>query len=234
MTVSTKINSAARIQALGDRAVTLEFGNRVDRRISAQVMLAREAVAAAGIRGVVELVPTFRALAVHFDPAIVGYEELAGRLGALDLPEGSFGRPGRSLSVPVLYDGPDLAALAEAAGMTPKEAAALHAATPCHVYMLGFLPGFAYLGDLPEKLRMPRRKEPRTRVPPGSVAVAEQMTAVYPVESPGGWHLIGRTPLRLFDHRKEPPSLLLPGDAVRFEPVTEAEFERLRRAAEAA
>jgi KipI family sensor histidine kinase inhibitor len=97
--------------------------------------------------------------------------------------------------------------------------------------MLGFLPGFAYLGDLPEKLHLPRRAVPRTRVPAGSVAIAEELTAVYPVVSPGGWRLIGRTPLRLFDHRADPPSLFAPGDRVRFVAVDAAEFEQLTRGA---
>ncbi len=215
------------MEPLGDTALVLDFGDRVDRAISARVMAARDAVAAAGLEGIVDLVPTFCSLAVHFAPEQIGSADLAARIGMLELAEAAAGRPGQAVRIPVLYDGPDLGAVAQAAGLSPDEVAKLHAATPYHVYMLGFLPGFAYLGDLPESLRLPRLKEPRTRVPPGSVALAEQMTAVYPVQSPGGWHLIGRTPLILFDHRKDSPSLLQPGDEVRFEAIGEAEFERL-------
>ncbi|WP_222875697.1 5-oxoprolinase subunit PxpB [Terrihabitans soli] len=217
--------------ALGDAAVTLEFGQTIGRETSARVLAARDAIVAAAIPGVREYVPTFRSLTVHYDPAAIGFADLAARIGDLSLEGAASAGEGRTWTVPVLYDGPDLDETARAAGLTREAAAALHAGQTYHVYMLGFLPGFAYLGDLPEPLRLPRLDVPRTRVPAGSVAIASELTAIYPVESPGGWRLIGRTPLRLFDHRAHPPSLFAPGDRVQFTPVSAAEFDQLVRGA---
>jgi inhibitor of KinA len=230
MTDESKINRNARMHALGDAAVTIEFGQTIGREVSDLVLAARTAIVAAGIPGVREYVPTFRSLTVHFDPAAIGFADLTARIGGLDLSDMANAAPGQIWTVPVVYDGPDLAALAQAAGLSAAEAAALHASADYHVYMLGFLPGFAYLGDLPEPLRRPRLEVPRTRVPAGSVAVADTLTAIYPVQSPGGWHLIGRTPLCLFDHLADPPSLFAPGDSVRFRAIDAAEFERQSRA----
>ena len=226
-----KISDAAIIRALGDAALTVEFGTEVDPIVNAYVLAAQRAVNQAGIPGVTETVPTFRALAVHFDLDEIDHEKLIAALGALDISSQAETAPSRSWVVPVLYDGPDLDAVAKAAGLSPAEVATLHSGSRYHVYMLGFLPGFAYLGDLPDRLRLPRLKEPRTRVPPGSVAIADQLTAIYPAQSPGGWHLIGRTPLRLFDPRAKAPSLFAPGDRVVFRAVDASEFAKLSEAA---
>lgn len=231
MQAQTKIIHAASIHPLGDTAVTVEFGDGIDRALSSRVFAARAAIAAAAIPGIRETVPTFRALAVHFDPDKIRLESLIAALAAVELPPHTDVRPGKTWKIPVVYDGPDLADIARTAGVAAEEASALHASTSYHVYMLGFLPGFAYLGDLPEKLRLPRLKEPRTRVPKGSVAIADQLTAIYPSQSPGGWRLIGRTPLTLFDHTQNPPALFQPGDEIRFHAIGPDEFERLARMA---
>jgi KipI family sensor histidine kinase inhibitor len=141
---------------------------------------------------------------------------------------------GRTWELPVVYggeSGPDLGEVAERAGISPEEAVALHAAPTYHVYMLGFSPGFAYLGDLPQALQLPRRATPRARLPAGSVAIASDMTAIYPLESPGGWHLIGNTPVALWDMARRDEPLLMPGDQVRFKPVSEEDAEVLRNRA---
>lgn len=229
MTGESKINLNARMHALGDAAVTVEFGEAINRDLSAMVFAARAAISAANIPGVREYVPTFRSLTVHYNPVEITFSNLVARIGDLAIEGVETTEPGRSWSVPVVYDGPDLEDVARSAGLSVEAAAALHASTTYHVYMLGFLPGFAYLGDLPKKLHLPRLDVPRTRVPAGSVAIAEELTAVYPVVSPGGWRLIGRTPLRFFDYRADPPSLLAPGDRVRFSPVSAADFEQLSR-----
>jgi KipI family sensor histidine kinase inhibitor len=231
MQIRTKIIHAASIHPLGDTAVTVEFGDTIDRALNNLIFAARSAIAAAGIPGIRETVPTFRALAVHFAPDKIRQEALIAALGDVELPSHPDIRPGKTWQVPVLYDGPDLGEIAHILGMSAEDAAALHASVSYHVYMLGFLPGFAYLGDLPERLRLPRLKEPRTRVPKGSVAIADQLTAIYPSQSPGGWRLIGRTPLALFDHTENPPSLFQPGDEVSFHPIGPDEFERLVREA---
>ena len=224
---NVKIFDAARIYPLGDTALTLVFGESVDVEINARVMRAVSALCAARIPGVTETVPTFASLTVHFDPAAMARDELIARIGALSIPAGEAAGTGRVREIPVLYDGADLADVAEESGLTPDGVRDLHAGTEYHVYMLGFLPGFAYLGDLPERLRLARLKEPRIRVPAGAVAIAGPMTAVYPSASPGGWRLIGRTPFVLFDHRADPPNLLAPGDTVRFRAIGADEFHRL-------
>jgi inhibitor of KinA len=141
--------------------------------------------------------------------------------------------PSRLWRVPACYDercAPDLAEVAKTKGLSIGEVVGLHSRTRYHVYMVGFLPGFPYMGDLPSELVLPRRTDPRVRVSPGSIAIAMTMTGVYPLESPGGWHLIGATPVRLFDSAWPRPALFNPGDAVHFEPVPWAEYERIGRA----
>jgi KipI family sensor histidine kinase inhibitor len=219
----------------GDTALVVEFGDRIDRGLSAAVIGLAERIRVAGLGGVTETVPTFRSLLVHYDPLATSAERLTEEISGLI--EGTAAAPaaGRLWRIPACHDdefAPDLAEVAATAGLTPDEAIALHGATRYHVYMIGFLPGFPYLGDLPEALQLPRRENPRVKVPAGSLAIAAGMTAVYTTESPGGWHLIGRTPVALFDARAEPPALLRPGDAVVFEPIPRAEFDRIARAVE--
>jgi KipI family sensor histidine kinase inhibitor len=151
-------------------------------------------------------------------------------LAAALLPGDADAAAVRIWHIPVCYDAavaPDLPAVAAAAGLSVEEAAALHASRGYTVYLMGFSPGFPYLGDLDPRLVLPRRPDPRPRVPAGSVAIATTHTAIYPQDTPGGWHLVGRTPARLFDATGTPPALLAPGDEVRFVPVSLAEYERL-------
>jgi len=184
----------------------------------------------AAIAGVIETVPTFRSLMVHYDPLATSGTRLADDIRALVGRGASRARRRRLWRLPACYApncAPDLAAVAERTGMRVADVIERHARTRFHVYMIGFVPGYPYMGDLPPELRLPRRADPRTRVPAGSIAIASSLTAVYPVESPGGWHLIGATPVRLFDASWEHPSLLAPGDAVRFEPISFDEFQSI-------
>lgn len=184
----------------------------------------------APIPGVTDLVPARRSLLVRYDPLAAAPEELWARLSHLSLDEGAGEDEADILEVPVLYGdrvGADLPDVAEAAGLSEREVAELHCSVEYTVLFLGFMPGFPYLGPLPERLRVPRLATPRTGVAAGSVAVAEDQTGIYPVASPGGWRVIGRTPLRLFDARREPPALLRPGDRVRFVPIDEAAYSRI-------
>jgi KipI family sensor histidine kinase inhibitor len=217
----------AHARPLGDAAIVIDFGASIDRSSNARVMAARQAVDAAELTGVRETVPTFSALTIHFDPAQTTQRQLLDQLAEMMIAGPVVPPAAKTWHVPVLYDGPDLADIAAAVGMVAEEVATLHASRTYHVYMLGFLPGFAYLGDLPEALRLPRLTTPRTRVPAGSVAIADQLTAVYPSQSPGGWRLIGRTPLRLFNADAQPPSLFSAGDSVSFHAVDAGEFQRL-------
>lgn len=217
-----RIGERARFLPVGDTAFAVEFGDRIDPAINARVHRTAALLADASPEGLVETVPSFRSLLVHYDPLRTCAQTLQALIGALELDDDAGAGPARIWRIPVLYggpSGPDLAEVAAATGLAEAEVAALHAGTLYRVYVQGFLPGFAYLGDLPAPLDLPRRASPRVRVPAGSVAIAQRMTGIYPVESPGGWHLIGHTPLRFFDAFKAPPTLFAPGDGVRFVPV---------------
>ncbi|MEO1678768.1 MAG: 5-oxoprolinase subunit PxpB [Pseudomonadota bacterium] len=224
-----------RILTLGDTAFTVEFAAGFDdaaRSATARLdaAIARERAVGA-LPSIVDVVPTFRSLTVHFEPAITPRAALEPQIAAL-AGEGEGGSPdgGAQWRFPVSYGGdagPDLCDLAAHAGLTETQVIDLHAATEVSVHMLGFLPGFAFMGDIAPSLRRPRRAEPRTRVPWGSVAVADRLTAIYPWESPGGWHLIGHCPVPLFDASRAAPALLSPADRVAFVPTPEAEVAAL-------
>lgn len=220
-----------RILDLGDTAFTVEFGDRIDPALQAQVngfdAALRAAADAGRMPGLIEMVPTFRSLTVIVDPIIADRAAIQARVReCLDRAHTAEGAPSRRWRLPVIYggaDGPDLTAVAQVAGMEPEAVIERHTTQDYVVYMLGFLPGFPFMGDVPTELRLPRRTEPRVRVPAGSVAIANGMTAIYPWESPGGWHLLGRCPAPLFDASRTVPALLAAGDRVGFEAVgTEA------------
>jgi inhibitor of KinA len=224
-----------RFLSAGDRALVVEFGDRIDRELSADVLRLGAIIGSSALDGVVETVPTFRSLTVYYDPLVTTRAKLQPAIAGL--LEGEH-RPqaGASLwRVPACYEGefaPDLDDVARLTGLTRGDIVALHSSTRFHVYMLGFLPGFPYMGDLPEVLALPRRADPRTRVPAGSISIAMTLTAIYPYESPGGWHLIGATPVRLFDARQASPALFNPGDAISFEPIDPDRFAAIREAVE--
>ncbi len=227
---------APRLLALADRALVVELGDEISRPLLARVSALDAALRAeldrGGLEGVVETVPSYRSVAIVYDPLRTTRAALERRVAPLlGAPlDAAPAPPSRTWTLPVLYGGaagPDLADVAAARGLSTDDAIALHAGTTYDVYVLGFLPGFAYLGDVPPELRLPRRREPRTRVAAGSVAIAGAQTAIYPCESPGGWHLVGRCPVPLFDPRRARPALLAPSDRVRFAPVCEERFREL-------
>jgi inhibitor of KinA len=210
------------IRQFGEAALLVELADA-----SAAQSLAAS-LAASPIAGVLECVPGLASLLVELDPLVADAErvgrELEARVASLVAVPGI----GRRRTLPVVYGGPhgpDLASVAELCGLTETEVIELHAAAELHVLFDGFAPGFAYLGDLPLELRVPRLATPRTRTPAGSVAIAEAMSGVYPAELPGGWRVIGRTPATLFDPHRDPPAYLVPGDAIRFEPISAAEWD---------
>ncbi|QID19600.1 5-oxoprolinase subunit PxpB [Nitrogeniibacter mangrovi] len=216
-----------RILDLGDTAFTIEFGDTIDPALQAQVAALDAALAAAQaagrLPGLIETVPTFRSLTLIYDPLQTRRATLEPLVRAcLDSTAPAPAASGRRWRLPACYGGahgPDLAAVAAHAGLTAEALVDRHTGTEYVVYMLGFLPGFPFMGDVAEALRRPRRDEPRVRVPAGSVALANGLTAIYPWESPGGWHLIGRCPAPLFDPSRAAPALLAAGDRVRFTPV---------------
>lgn len=233
--------TAPRLLDAGDGALTIEFGDRIDGALSARVAaldaLVNAAIEAQRLPGVVETMPTFRSLTVLYDPLRTCRADVQAALLPLlaQAGDGATTR-GRRWRLPVAYGadgggcGADLDDLAAFTGLSASAVVDLHAGTTYRIYMLGFLPGFPFMGDLPAPLHRPRRTEPRLRVPPGSVAVANGLTAIYPWQSPGGWHLLGRCPVPLFDAGAAVPALLAPGDQVRFEPVGAARLAELEAA----
>jgi inhibitor of KinA len=222
-----------RFLSAGDTAIVVEFGDRIDRTLSDRVLRLGARVKAVQVPGVVETVPTYRSLMVHYDPLVTDSTALREQISALLDDNAVAAEPSRLWRIPACYEpshAPDIAEVAETKGLTVDEVIRLHSETQFHIYMIGFVPGYPYMGDLPEQLVLPRRADPRIRVPAGSIAIASNMTAIYPIESPGGWHLIGTTPIRLFDAAQARPALFSPGDKVRFEPVTVAQFDDIRAA----
>jgi KipI family sensor histidine kinase inhibitor len=224
-----------RFLSAGDRALVVEFGDRVDQALSERVLRLDAVIRSNPPAGIAETVPTFRSLTIYYDPLLTSQGELQREIEPLldlgDNPRAS----ARLWHVPVCYEGefaPDMAEVARLTGLTPKDVVALHSGIRFHVYMLGFLPGFPYMGDLPAQLALPRRADPRLRVPAGSISIATTLTAIYPYESPGGWHLIGATPIRMFDSERPKPALFAPGDAVKFQPIDLAAFASIHRAVE--
>jgi inhibitor of KinA len=221
---------------MGDRALVIEFGDRLDPELSSRIAAAAQHLRASPPPGVLDIVPAYTTLALHYDPAVVGagatpYEALIEQLEAwLHAQADAELTPGRLVEIPVCYGGglgEDLEVVARQHGLTPEEVAAIHAGTDYRVYLLGFVPGFAFLGDLDSRIATPRRDAPRPHVPAGSVAIGGNQTGVYPLETPGGWHLIGRTPVKMFTPETEPPCLIGAGDTVRFVPISRAEFDAL-------
>jgi KipI family sensor histidine kinase inhibitor len=226
-----------RLRSLGDAALVVEFSPHIDEATHAQVMGLAHALEQARAQGswvhVLECVPAYTTLTVHFSAAgnADHAQDAAEALLALARNAASLSKPGRQWRLPMCFDAdfaPDLPELAQARGLSVQAAMALLTRTPFRVYMLGFQPGFPYMGGLPAELEMPRRASPRTAVPERSVAIAGRMCAVYPWRSPGGWHLVGRTPLRLFEaQHANGPAWLQAGDEVRWFAVSRERFDAI-------
>ena len=216
------------ITIAGDSALNLEFAHAISPETSAKIRLAAENLTDDPIVGVTELVPTFCSLMVYYDPLTITFDELATRLrGKLrDVGEADLSVR-KIVQIPVCYGGdfgPDLPAVAAHAGLDESEVVRLHSAHDYLIDMLGFLPGFAYLGGLDERLHTPRLAVPRTRIEPGSVGIGGAQTGIYPLASPGGWQIIGRTPLRPYDPDREEPILYAAGEYLRFTPISADEY----------
>ncbi len=213
---------------MGDRSLLLEFGDEVTPDVNAQVRKMSLALRREKIPGLLDTVPANRSLLVIYNPLVLALEALKRELETMESGLGEADLPQPELTkIPVVYGGsygPDLTSVAEYHGISPEEVIRLHCSRAYQVYMIGFMPGYPYMGELPEELITPRLKTPRLSVPAGSVAIAQKQTGIYPVESPGGWQIIGRTPVKMFDLEKNPPSLLQMGNRVQFFPITEEEF----------
>ncbi len=221
----------------GERALVVELGDDIDVATHSRIRALAVALDRHPVAGIIETVPTYRSLLVHYNPLDVSVTglteqlaEIEHHLGETELP------PPRRVEVPTAYGGefgPDMPDVMSHTGLTEDEVIAIHAGTDYLVYMMGFIAGYPYLGGLSARLATPRLDTPRTKVPAGAVAIAQQQTGLYPVESPGGWRLIGRTPVRWFDPARHPPVPVEIGDYVRFVPVSAADYERIRGRVEA-
>jgi inhibitor of KinA len=213
---------------MGDRSLLVELGDAISPEVNRRVQQLTLQLRQVGLPGVRELAPGYRSLLVVFDPLTIAPAELMGRITAVAAQQGSAGLPpAKLLTVPVFYGGdygPDLEGVAAHLGISSDEVIGLHTETVYRVYMIGFTPGYPYMGELPAALAVPRRSTPRTRVPKGSVGIAQRQTGIYSVESPGGWQIIGWTPIELFDPLRRLPSLLEMGDRVKFEAVRTVEI----------
>jgi inhibitor of KinA len=208
------------IHPLGDSAAVIEFGDQVDLAVNNRVHALALLLTHETLAGVIELLPSYTALTAHYDPLALSYEEVARWLREkAERTTDIGGQSRRVIEVPTVYGGefgPDLDFVAHYHHLTPEEVIHFHSEREYRVFMLGFTPGFPYLGELDERIVTPRLDIPRRRVPAGSVGIAAKQTGIYPIESPGGWRLIGYTSLKLFDPGREPPFLIDAGDTVRF------------------
>jgi len=225
-----------RYLASGDRMVLVEFPEEISQEVNSQVHEMAAVVETTRIPGVVEWVPAYRTLGIVYNPMETSFRSL---IESLEQIEGLGGQAqaGRSrrIEIPVSYGGemgPDLDFVAQHNQLTTDEVIRLHTASEYLVYLLGFTPGFPYLGGMAPEIAAPRLEEPRSHVPAGSVAIGGSQTGIYPIESPGGWRIIGRTPLKLFDLRRNSPFLLKAGDSVRFRSITLEEFQRFEQLTE--
>ena len=224
------------IRPEGDSALLIVFGTEISRDTHRLVSAAARRVREQGIRGVVDMIPAFVSLLVCYDPRVISCGALRARLETILQAEAETRETaGRVFEIPVCYGGefgPDLPFIASHAGLTEREVVDIHTSRDYLVYMLGFLPGFCYLGGLDERIHTPRLETPRLKIPAGSVGIGGSQTGIYPLESPGGWRLLGKTPVRTWDPDRDVPILMQAGDSIRFVEITAAEFRRISEAVE--
>lgn len=222
-----------KILTVGDSSILIQFGNAIDPDINARIAATVALIKEQHIEGVVDIIPAFCSLLINYDPRVISYDRMRERMEKiLSMEIAADARKKRVYEIPVCYGGtygPDLATIAEHAGLSEQEVIDIHSSTDYLIYMLGFLPGFTYLGGLDERIHTPRLANPRIRIPAGSVGIGGSQTGIYPMDSPGGWQLMGMTPVKTYDPEREVPILVEAGEYIRFVPVDEAEYERISR-----
>lgn len=224
-----------RMLTAGEQGLVVEFGSTIAPEINSRVHALAGSLLAGRIAGIIEVVPTYRSLLVYFDPFVITREELQNRITGV-LASGSARESAqaksRVIKIPVCYGGefgPDLGFVAAHNSLTEEEVIHIHTSKPYLVYMLGFTPGFPYLGGMSERIATPRLEKPRTAIPAGSVGIAGSQTGFYPIESPGGWQLIGRTPFKAFNPASSRPFVFAPGDYLQFKAISAEEYNRIKR-----
>ncbi|WP_125153158.1 5-oxoprolinase subunit PxpB [Clostridium rectalis] len=215
----------------GDKGVILEFGQEINENINNKVRSMNIAINTSSIEGIIEIIPTYRSILIQYNPLIISIENLISQLKKIYINIENIALPSPNIiEIPTIYGnqyGPDIEFVAWHNNITEDEVIKLHSSVDYLIYMLGFTPGFTYLGGLPKELETPRLSTPRTKIPAGSTGIAGKQTGIYPIESPGGWQLIGKTPLRLYDSNRKPPIVLNPGDYLRFVPIDEKDYKRI-------
>ena len=218
------------ISPVGDRAISIDFGQVIDPTINRHIRQTIERIKELQLEGIIELVPTYCALLVEYDAMLYSYSEICNIIEPT-LEEGMTNTTNELVTVPTVYGGefgPDLSFVASHNHLSEDEVISIHSGTDYLVYMLGFIPGFTYLGGMDPRIATPRLSSPRTLIPAGSVGIAGEQTGTYPSDSPGGWQIIGRTPVTMYDMSKAQAALLKAGDYVRYVPIDESEFHRIK------
>lgn len=225
-----------KILTAGDASILIEFGKEISPEINSKITATVQLMKEQHIEGVVDIIPAFCSLLINYDPRVISYDEITKRMKRLlkmDVKAGESTK--RVFEIPVCYGGqygPDLANIAEHAGLSEEEVIEIHSSRDYLIYMLGFLPGFCYLGGLDERIHTPRLANPRIKINAGSVGIGGSQTGIYPLDSPGGWQLMGMTPVKTYDPEREVPILLSAGDYIRFIPVDEEEYLRIKELVE--
>ncbi|MGI6070046.1 MAG: 5-oxoprolinase subunit PxpB [Blautia sp.] len=221
-----------KIMTAGDSSILVEFGKGISPEVNSKITATVQLMKEQHIEGVVDLIPAFCSLLINYDPRVITYDELVERMqNLLKVDVKSDAQKKRIFEIPVCYGGeygPDIENIAEHAGLSVEEVIKIHSSCDYLIYMLGFLPGFCYLGGLDERIHTPRLANPRININAGSVGIGGSQTGIYPLNSPGGWQLMGMTPVKTYDPQREVPILVEAGDYIRFVPIDEAEYKRIK------
>ena len=225
-----------KILTAGDSSILVEFGKVISPEINRKITATVQLMKMQHIEGVVDIIPAFCSLLINYDPRVISYEEITERMQHLLKMDAKMDEGKKKIyEIPVCYGGeygPDIANIAEHAGLTEEEVIKIHSSRDYLIYMLGFLPGFCYLGGLDERIHTPRPANPRIKISAGSVGIGGSQTGIYPLDSPGGWQLMGMTPVKTYDPDREVPILLEAGDYIRFIPINEEEYNRIKEQVE--
>lgn len=216
----------------GDSAINMEFGNVISEEVNKKIKAVTTLIENSKISGINELVPTYRSLMIHYNPLIVEYEELVSLLKRIEENINNIEVPlPEIIEIPVLYGGqygPDIENVAKHNNLSVEEVINIHTSAKYLIYMLGFTPGFPYLGGMDKRIATPRLSSPRTKIPAGSVGIAGEQTGIYPIQSPGGWQLIGSTPIDIFNPERQNPILLKSGNYIVFKSIDEEEYVKIK------